>query len=118
MICLHYLDFESATLSVTVISISQEKSTTLRKAKSSGIWHLSKEVKRNIRKAEWNHVNNIIKDNLDQNNANSFFSYCKSKRQDNIGVGPLKFKGNLVDATVSIDPSLCSVTDGRHFLSN
>ena len=55
----------------------------------------SKEVKRNIRKAEWNHVNNVIKENLEQNNTKPLFSYCKSKRQDNIGIAPLKSKGNL-----------------------
>ena len=78
----------------------KKKSRLYRKAKSSGKWekyrHFSKEVKRNIRKAEWNHVNNVIKDNLEQNNTKPLFSYCKSKRQDNIGIAPLKSKGNLL----------------------
>ena len=53
------------------------KSRLYRKAKSSGKWekyrHFSKEVKRNTGKAEWNQVNNVIKDNLDQNNTKPFF---------------------------------------------
>ena len=78
----------------------KKKSRLYRKAKSSGKWekyrHFSKEVKRNTRKAEWNRVNNVIKDNLEQNNTKPLFSYCKSKRQDNIGMAPLKSKGNLL----------------------
>ena len=41
-------------------------------------------------------MNNVIKDNLEQNNTKPLFSYCKSKRQDNIGIAPLKSKGNLL----------------------
>ena len=78
----------------------KKKSRLYRKAKSSGKWekyrHFSKEVKKNIRKAEWNHVNNVIKDSLEENNTKPLFSYCKSKRQDNIGIAPLKSKGNLL----------------------
>ena len=49
-----------------------------------------------IRKAEWNHVNNVIKDSLEENNTKPLFSYCKSKRQDNIVIAPLKSEGNLL----------------------
>ena len=63
--------------------------------------HFSKEVKRNVRKAEWNHVNNVINDNLEQNNTIPLFSYCKSKRQDNIGIAPLKSKGNFLTVAKS-----------------
>ena len=41
-------------------------------------------------------MNNVIKNNLEQNNTKPLFSYCKSKRQDNIGIAPLKSKGNLL----------------------
>ena len=34
----------------------------------------SKEVKRNIHKAKWNHVNNVIKDNLEQNTTKPLVS--------------------------------------------
>ena len=30
----------------------------------------AREVKRNLRKAEWNHVNNVIQEGLNQNNQN------------------------------------------------
>ena len=54
--------------------------------------------KRNIRKAEWNHVNNVIKDNLEQNNTMPLFSYCKSNLQKTGQYWdcPLKSKGNLL----------------------
>ena len=62
----------------------KKKNRLYRKAKSSGKWekyrHFSKEGKKNIRKAEWNHVNNVIKDSLEENNTKPLFSYCKSKR--------------------------------------
>ena len=41
-------------------------------------------------------MNNVIKDNLEQNNTKLRFSYCKSKRQDNFGIAPLKSKGTLL----------------------
>ena len=36
-----------------------------------------------------------IQDGLDNNNCKPFWRYIKAKRQDNIGVAPLKRKGNL-----------------------
>ena len=41
-------------------------------------------------------MNNVIKNNLEQNNTKPLFSNCKSRRQDNIGIAPLKSKGNLL----------------------
>ena len=58
--------------------------------------HFSREVKQILRKAEWDHVNNVIQKGLNQNNTKPFWSYTKSKRQDNIGIAPLKSKGNLL----------------------
>ena len=57
---------------------------------------LLEEGKEKYFQAEWNHVNNVIKDNLEQNNTKPLLCYCKSKRQDNIGIVPLKSKGNLL----------------------
>ena len=53
-------------------------------------------MKRNLKKAERDHVNNIIQEGLNQNNTKPFWSYTKSKRKDNIGIAPLKNKGNLL----------------------
>ena len=53
-------------------------------------------MKRNLRKADLDHVNNVIQEGLNQNNTKPFWSYTKSKRQDNIGIAPLKIKGNLL----------------------
>ena len=78
----------------------KKKHRLYKKAKASGKWekyrHFSREVKRNLRKAEWDHVNNVIQEGLNQNNTKPFWSYTKSKRQDNIGIAPLKSKGNLL----------------------
>ena len=53
-------------------------------------------VKKQFRHAEWNHINSVIQEGLDNKNSKPFWKYVKSKKQDNIGVSPLKQKGNLI----------------------
>ncbi|WAR10781.1 hypothetical protein MAR_035857, partial [Mya arenaria] len=55
-----------------------------------------KECKRELRMAEWDNVNKIIQEGMDKHNTKPFWNYIKSKKQDNIGVAPLKKKGNLL----------------------
>ena len=55
-----------------------------------------KECKQKLRKAEWNHINKVINEGLRNNNTKPFWNYAKSKREDNIGIAPLKSKGKLV----------------------
>ena len=52
--------------------------------------HFQRECKKAIRRAEWTYVNNIIEEGLKNNNNKPFWQYIKSRRQDNVGVAPLK----------------------------
>ena len=49
-----------------------------------------------MRKAEWEYTNNTITQGLQTNNSKSFWKYIKIRKQDNIGVAPLKKNGSLV----------------------
>ena len=40
-------------------------------------------------------TNKTIQDSFENNNCKPFWRYMKAKKQDNIGVTPLKRKGNL-----------------------
>ena len=40
-------------------------------------------------------MNNTIQEGFDNNNSKPFWRYVKAKRQDNVGVAPLKVKGTL-----------------------
>jgi hypothetical protein len=43
-----------------------------------------------MRKAEWDYINSTINEGLQSNNSKPFWKYIKSKKQDNIGISPLK----------------------------
>jgi hypothetical protein len=49
-----------------------------------------------MRKAEWDYINSTINEGLQSNNSKPFWKYIKSKKQDNIGVSPLKQGVQLV----------------------
>ena len=49
-----------------------------------------------MRKAEWDYINSTINEGLQSNNTKPFWKYIKSKKQDNIGVSPLKQGVQLV----------------------
>ena len=55
-----------------------------------------KECKKQMRKAEWDYINSTINEGLQSNNSKPFWKYIKSKKQDNIGVSPLKQGVQLV----------------------
>ena len=55
-----------------------------------------KECKKQTRKAEWDYINSTINEGLQSNNSKAFWKYIKSKKQDNIGVSPLKQGVQLV----------------------
>ena len=42
------------------------------------------------------HINKVINEGLQNNNTKPFWNYAKSKREDNIGIAPLKSKGQLI----------------------
>ena len=48
-----------------------------------------------LRRAHWQYVNNILLEGLQSKDCKPFWRYVKSKRQDIIGVAPLKSRGNL-----------------------
>ena len=76
------------------------KARLYKKAKKSNNWteyrKCQKETKRILRKAEWTHINNIIDEGLQRNNSKPFWNYIKSKKEDNIGIAPLREHGHLV----------------------
>lgn len=78
----------------------KKKSRLYKKAKSSNNWvkykQFSKDVKRCLRRSEWSHTNQVILDGFENNNSKPFWSYVKAKKQENVGVSPLKLKGNLI----------------------
>ena len=48
-----------------------------------------------FKQAEIDYINKTIQDGFENNNCKPFWRYIKAKKQDNIGVAPLKSKGNL-----------------------
>ena len=50
-----------------------------------------KTCKKAFKKAEINHINNVIQKGLNENNPKPFWRYVKSRRQDNVGVSPLRW---------------------------
>jgi hypothetical protein len=54
-----------------------------------------------MRRAEWNFINGKISEGLASNKTKPFWSFVKSRRQDNAGVSPLKDRGHLVSDSQS-----------------
>ncbi|KAK3107538.1 hypothetical protein FSP39_016928 [Pinctada imbricata] len=85
--------------------MSRRKTRLHTQAKKTRKWenyrHFQRECKRAYRRAEWSYVNNTIQEGLLNNNSKPFWSYVKSKQQDNIGVSPLKRKGQLLSDSKS-----------------
>ena len=79
--------------------LMKRKKRLYRQAKKNNNWtnyrRIQKEVKRKCRQAEWKYLRTAIEEGLSQNNKKPFWSYVKSRKRDNVGVAPLKSKGNL-----------------------
>ena len=79
----------------------RKKQSLYNKAKRTKNWsnykHYQKECKRQIRKAEWNYINSAILEGVEKNNTKPFWEYIKSRKQDSIGVAPLKERGYLIN---------------------
>ena len=79
----------------------KKKARLYKQAKKTKVWknyrHFQKECKRKVRKAEWAYTNNTIMEGLENNNPKPFWKYIKSRKQDNIGVAPLKTNEQLVN---------------------
>ena len=83
----------------------KKKHRLFQQARKTQMWdnyrQHQRECKRAIRRAEYSYVNNIIEEGMQSNNTKPFWQYVKSRRQDNIGVAPLRDKSNLVSDTKS-----------------
>lgn len=70
-----------------------------KKSKNSELLSKYKSMKRHtqkaLRNAEWNYINNILIEGLERNDSKPFWKYVKSKKQENIGVAPLRKGSNL-----------------------
>ena len=77
----------------------KKKSKLFKKAKSTGNWNEYKDhqkyCRNEFRKAEYEFVNNTINEGLADNNSKPFWRYVKSRKCDNLGVSPLKERGQL-----------------------
>ena len=56
-----------------------------------------KTCKKAFKKAKINYINDVIQKGLTENNPKPFWRYVKSRRQDSVGVSPLKKMGQLVN---------------------
>ncbi|CAC5376110.1 unnamed protein product [Mytilus coruscus] len=79
----------------------KKKTRLYQQAKITNNWsndkHFQKECKRQVQKAEWGYINNTIMEGLENNNPKPFWKYIKLRKQDNIGISPLKSNGHLVN---------------------
>ncbi|XP_063442405.1 uncharacterized protein LOC134722713 [Mytilus trossulus] len=64
--------------------------------KRSNYRSFQKECTKQLRKAEYEYVNQIIFEGLNNNDTKPFWKYIKSKRQDSGGIAPLKRETSLV----------------------
>ncbi|KAL8565040.1 hypothetical protein ACOMHN_003416 [Nucella lapillus] len=77
----------------------RKKKRLLTRARKTNNWTTykfhQKECRRQMRKAERNHINTTIEEGLKSNNSKPFWQYIKARKQDSTGVAPLKEKGQL-----------------------
>ena len=82
-----------------ILKLIKEKRKAYNKAKTTNIWEPYKKIQKlcrnEIRKAEWNFINNTITHGLERNNNKPFWNYVKSRKKDSTGVSPLKSNGKL-----------------------
>ena len=97
--CLHKKSTSLPWLNKRLRSLLKCKARLHKKAKTSNNWdqyhQFQRQCKKEMRQAEWDYINNIILEGLASNNTKPFWRYVKAKRQDNIGVAPLKEGGVL-----------------------
>ena len=83
--------------------MGQRKARLYRRAKKSNqrisFKTYQKHCKKAFKKAEINHINDVIRKGLDENNSKPFWRYFKSRRQDSVRVTTLKKMGQLINAS-------------------
>ena len=65
-----------------------------------------------LKKSHWQYINNILCTSLEEGNSKPFYRYVRSKKEDQLGVSPLKEKGVLH----TVPAKLCEIT-ARQFSS-
>ena len=82
-----------------LLRLLRQKKRQYQKARTTQDWtkyrSIQKRCKREIRGAEWRHINSTIQEGLDNNNTKPFWNFVKARRRDNVGVSPLKVNGRL-----------------------
>ena len=70
-----------------------------KKAGSPSSWSKFRQAQKDTHKAlseaRWNYVNKALQEGLENNNNKPFWQYVKARRQDSVGVAPLKEDGIL-----------------------
>jgi hypothetical protein len=70
-----------------------------RSSKSPEDWAKYKRHKKGtqsaIKKSHWTYVETILNQSFESNDTKSFWKYVKSRKQDNVGVSPIKANGKL-----------------------
>ena len=91
-----------AWLTKTEKKLISKKHKLYQRAKQTGskeLWERYKlhkrKTQRAVRQAHWTYVNSVLNTSLESGNSKPFWSYVKSKRNDNIGVSGLKKGGTL-----------------------
>ena len=82
----------------TLIRLTRKKQRLFneaKKKKGSDAWSCKKQVTQQMRKARSDYVNNIIESCFQEADSKPFWKFIRSKRDENIGVAPLKSQGKL-----------------------
>ena len=86
-------------MNVHLKRLVRKKTRLHRQAKKSRNWtvfnNFQKTCRDEFRKAEWDYVNKTISEGLENKNSKPLWSYIKSKKNDNLGVSPLKENGKI-----------------------
>ena len=79
----------------------RRKSRLYKNSKKSNQWGsfkaFQKTCKKAFKKAKISHINDVIQKGLTENKPKPFCRYVESRRQDSVGVSPLKKMGQLVN---------------------
>ena len=80
--------------------MTQRKARLYKHAKKSRQWSeyklFQRQCKKAFKEAETNPKNDVINAGLQENNSKPFWRYIKSRKQDNIGISPLKKTRNFI----------------------
>ena len=80
--------------------MTRRKARLYKHAKKSKQWtefkSFQRQCKKAFKEAEVNHINDVINEGLQIKNSKPFLRYVKSRKQDNIGISPLKKLSSLL----------------------